>query len=272
MVLSYSTMCRLSTCCQLHAVVQYELMLVCLLDCCCSLLQVGAGRRVFELMDRTPQMPPSGTLKPTGSPSGAAVQFQSVYFSYPSRPGSWVLKDFTLTINPGQTVALVGSSGGGKSTVVKLVQRFYDPQRGSVMFDGVDLKEIDRMYLHQQVALVAQEPLIFAESIKYNIMFGVHRKDITEVRQSYLTSLTSETCLGTLLHRLVNAVLAPADACRVRSYTRHALTRENGTALAWLSHRICLQCCPAITTALAWLSQRVNHASHTHCQLELAAV
>eukprot|EP00878_Enallax_costatus_P041044 GHUV01047494.1.p1 GENE.GHUV01047494.1~~GHUV01047494.1.p1 ORF type:complete len:568 (+),score=162.46 GHUV01047494.1:219-1922(+) len=141
---------------------------------------VGAGRRVFELMDRNPNMPPSGTLKPTGSPNGAAVEFQSVYFSYPSRPASWVLEDFSLNINPGQTVALVGSSGGGKSTVVKLVQRFYDPQRGSVIFDGVDLKQIDRMYLHQQVALVAQEPLIFAESIKYNIMFGVHRNDVTE--------------------------------------------------------------------------------------------
>lgn len=143
--------------------------------------QVGAGRRVFELMDRNPNMPPSGDLTPVGSPDGAALDFQSVYFSYPSRPSSWVLEDFTLTINPGQTVALVGSSGGGKSTVVRLVQRFYDPQRGSVIFDGVDLKQIDRMHLHRQVALVAQEPLIFAESIRYNITFGVQTKDVTEV-------------------------------------------------------------------------------------------
>jgi ABC-type multidrug transport system fused ATPase/permease subunit len=87
------------------------------------LRQVGAGRRVFQLMDRTPQLPPSGTLKPTGSPDGASLEFKNVYFAYPSRPDSWVLSGFSLAISPGQSVALVGSSGGGKSTVVKLVQR-----------------------------------------------------------------------------------------------------------------------------------------------------
>jgi ABC-type multidrug transport system fused ATPase/permease subunit len=85
--------------------------------------QVGAGRRVFQLMDRTPQLPPSGTLKPTGSPDGAALELKNVHFAYPSRPESWVLSGFSLSISPGQSVALVGSSGGGKSTVVKLVQR-----------------------------------------------------------------------------------------------------------------------------------------------------
>ncbi|KAF6264784.1 P-loop containing nucleoside triphosphate hydrolase protein [Scenedesmus sp. NREL 46B-D3] len=137
---------------------------------------VGAGRRVFQLMDRTPQLPPSGTLRPTGSPDGAALEFKNVHFAYPSRPDSWVLSGFSLTISPGQSVALVGSSGGGKSTVVRLVQRFYDPQHGTLTLDGVDLRSVDRTFLHQTVALVAQEPLVFAESIEYNIAFGVHRK------------------------------------------------------------------------------------------------
>eukprot|EP00879_Flechtneria_rotunda_P023796 GHRR01025195.1.p1 GENE.GHRR01025195.1~~GHRR01025195.1.p1 ORF type:complete len:485 (+),score=163.55 GHRR01025195.1:1054-2508(+) len=136
---------------------------------------VGAGKRVFELMDRAPQLPPSGTLKPTGSPKGASLSFQGVFFAYPSRPNSWVLQGFNLSINPGQTVALVGISGGGKSTVVKLVQRFYDPQQGLVVLDGTDLRQIDHTYLHQQAAMVAQEPVVFAESISYNIRFGVHR-------------------------------------------------------------------------------------------------
>jgi ABC-type multidrug transport system fused ATPase/permease subunit len=74
-------------------------------------------------MDRTPQLPPSGTLNPTGSPDGAALEFKNVHFAYPSRPDSRVLSGFSLSISPGQSVALVGASGGGKSTVVKLVQR-----------------------------------------------------------------------------------------------------------------------------------------------------
>ncbi|WIA37121.1 hypothetical protein OEZ86_014084 [Tetradesmus obliquus] len=137
---------------------------------------VGAGRRVFQLMDRTPQLPPSGTLKPAGSPAGASLEFKDVHFAYPSRPDSWVLSGFSLAISPGQSVALVGASGGGKSTVVKLVQRFYDPQRGSLTLDGIDIRSIDTTFLHQAVALVAQEPLVFSESIEYNICFGVHRQ------------------------------------------------------------------------------------------------
>ncbi|WIA16896.1 hypothetical protein OEZ85_013823 [Tetradesmus obliquus] len=137
---------------------------------------VGAGRRVFQLMDRTPQLPPSGTLKPAGSPAGASLKFKDVHFAYPSRPDSWVLSGFSLAISPGQSVALVGASGGGKSTVVKLVQRFYDPQRGSLTLDGIDIRSIDTTFLHQAVALVAQEPLVFSESIEYNICFGVHRQ------------------------------------------------------------------------------------------------
>lgn len=141
---------------------------------------VGAGKRVFQLMDRTPQLPPSGSLKPTGSPAGAFLEFRAVSFAYPSRSMSWVLKDFCLQVQPGQSVALVGSSGGGKSTVVKLVQRFYDPQQGSVLLEGVALPQIDNVYLHQSVALVAQEPLVFANTIKANILFGVHRTNVTQ--------------------------------------------------------------------------------------------
>eukprot|EP00775_Hariotina_reticulata_P009936 gene9936-10091_t len=136
---------------------------------------VGAGKRVFQLIDREPQLPPAGHLRPLGAPEGAALSFQEVFFAYPSRPNAWVLQGFNLQLNPGQTLALVGGSGGGKSTVVKLVQRFYDPQRGAVLLDGVAVREIDSVYLHQQVALVAQEPLVFAASIEYNIKFGAHR-------------------------------------------------------------------------------------------------
>jgi ABC-type multidrug transport system fused ATPase/permease subunit len=135
---------------------------------------VGAGRRVFQLMDRNPRLPPAGNSKPSGSPLGASLDLINVAFSYPSRPSIPILSGFNLSVKPGQKVALVGPSGGGKSTVVRLALRFYDPQEGSVLLDGVPVSDIDHGYLHQQIALVAQEPVVFADTILYNIMFGLH--------------------------------------------------------------------------------------------------
>ena len=157
---------------------------------------VGAGRRVFQLIDRSPQLPPSGNSKPAGSPQGAALDLTNVTFSYPSRPTIPVLSGFSLSIKPGQKVALVGPSGGGKSTVVRLVQRFYDPQEGSVCLDGVPVRDTDHEYLHQQVALVAQEPLVFADTILYNIMFGLHTSSGNAVGTAVGTPVVSENGSG----------------------------------------------------------------------------
>lgn len=89
---------------------------------------VGASRRVFELLDRQPRQKPSGNEKPMGAPEGGEVIFDNVWFSYPSRPDVQVLKGLSLHVQKGQKFALVGASGGGKSTIVNLIQRFYDPQ------------------------------------------------------------------------------------------------------------------------------------------------
>ncbi|CAL8472139.1 g11681 [Coccomyxa elongata] len=134
---------------------------------------VGASRRVFELLDRQPRQKPSGNEKPMGAPEGGEVIFDNVWFSYPSRPDVQVLKGLSLHVQKGQKFALVGASGGGKSTIVNLIQRFYDPQRGSITLDGVHLPEIQHEWLHSQVSIVSQEPILFAESILYNITFGV---------------------------------------------------------------------------------------------------
>ncbi|XP_020209812.1 ABC transporter B family member 15-like, partial [Cajanus cajan] len=106
------------------------------------------------------------------------VEFKHVKFVYPSRPESVILNDFSLRIPAGETVALVGGSGSGKSTVVTLLQRFYDPIEGEICVDGVAIHRLQLKWLRSLMGLVSQEPTLFATSIKENILFG--REDATE--------------------------------------------------------------------------------------------
>jgi len=99
-------------------------------------------------------------------------------FSYPSRPNIRVLHRLSLECPPGKSLALVGQSGSGKSTIVNLLLRFYEPTKGSIYIDGVDIKDIDISYLRSQIGLVSQEPVLFAGTIRENILYG--RPDATE--------------------------------------------------------------------------------------------
>ncbi|GLC41172.1 hypothetical protein PLESTM_001163200 [Pleodorina starrii] len=101
------------------------------------------------------------------------IELRGVNFSYPSRPDVLIFRDFNLHVPAGKTVALVGSSGSGKSTVVQLIERFYDPLAGSVTLDGVDLRSLPLKWLRNQVGLVSQEPTLFATSIYENIAIGL---------------------------------------------------------------------------------------------------
>ncbi|KAM6167461.1 mitochondrial potassium channel ATP-binding subunit isoform 1-T1 [Erethizon dorsatum] len=134
---------------------------------------LSAGSRVFEYMALSPCIPLSGGHSiPKGQLQGS-VTFQAVSFSYPCRPGFQVLKDFTLTLPPGKIVALVGQSGGGKTTVASLLERFYDPTAGMVTLDGHDLRTLDPSWLRGQVVgFISQEPVLFGTTIKENIRFG----------------------------------------------------------------------------------------------------
>ena len=105
------------------------------------------------------------------------VEFNHVEFVYPSRQESVVLNDFCLKVPSGKTVALVGGSGSGKSTIVSLLQRFYDPIGGEILLDGVAIHKLQLKWLRSQMGLVSQEPALFATSIKENILFG--REDAT---------------------------------------------------------------------------------------------
>ncbi|NWI18116.1 TAP2 protein, partial [Crypturellus soui] len=136
-----------------------------------ALSHVGAARKVFEYLDREPAVAMDGTLAP--ATLRGHVAFQNVTFAYPTRPEEPVLQDVSFELRPGEVTALAGLNGSGKSTCVALLERFYEPQAGAVLLDGVPLRDYEHQYLHRQVALVAQEPVLFSGSIRDNIAYGL---------------------------------------------------------------------------------------------------
>ncbi|XP_059878035.1 antigen peptide transporter 2 [Delphinus delphis] len=135
------------------------------------LSNVGAAEKVFCYLDRKPNLPPTGTLAPPTL--RGLMEFQNVFFVYPNRPDQPVLKGLTFTLPPGKMTALVGPSGSGKSTVAALLQNLYQPTEGQVLLDGEPISQYERHYLHQQVVLVGQEPVLFSGSVRDNITYGL---------------------------------------------------------------------------------------------------
>jgi ATP-binding cassette subfamily B (MDR/TAP) protein 9 len=136
---------------------------------------VGAAAKVVELLRRRPEMPPPGTVAPA-TPLEGRVELRGVHFAYPSRPSAPVLKGLDVSIEPGGTLALVGPSGGGKSSVLKLVQRLYVPSRGAVLLDGRDIGCFSERFLRRQLAVVSQSPVLFRRSVRDNILYGLVEK------------------------------------------------------------------------------------------------
>ncbi|XP_002714655.2 antigen peptide transporter 2 [Oryctolagus cuniculus] len=135
------------------------------------LSNVGAAEKVFRYLDRKPNLPPAGTLAPPTLQG--LVEFQDVSFAYPSRPDQPVLQGLTLTLRPGEVTALVGPNGSGKSTVAALLQNLYQPTGGRLLLDGNPISEYEHHYLHRQVAVVGQEPVLFSGSVRDNIAYGL---------------------------------------------------------------------------------------------------
>ena len=132
----------------------------------------GATERLVELLETESDIEVPASPIPMPQPAEGSVGFDDVIFHYPSRPDTAALENFDLSVRPGETVALVGPSGAGKTTVFQLLLRFYDPKSGAVKIDGVDIKQADPQEARARIGLVSQEPVVFASNARENIRYG----------------------------------------------------------------------------------------------------
>ena len=143
----------------------------------------GASERLLELLGTQPRIAPPPRPVPLPPPLGR-IAFEDVTFFYPSRPATPALERLSLAVQPGEVVALVGPSGAGKTTVFQLLLRFYDPTSGRVRLDGVDARDADPRELRRRVAVVAQDPVVFASTVLENVRYGRPEADEDEVREA----------------------------------------------------------------------------------------
>ncbi|MGV1789735.1 ABC transporter transmembrane domain-containing protein [Rhizobium sp. A37_96] len=152
----------------------------------------GAADRLGELLaEVSPIAPPANPL-PLPQPPQGRVEFSDVHFFYPSRPGRSALHGLSFSVKPGETVAIVGASGAGKSTIFSLLLRFYDPQKGRVAVDGVDARDVLPEALRERIAIVPQDTTIFAASIHDNIAFGRPDASRDDVRAAAIAAQADE--------------------------------------------------------------------------------
>ncbi|KAJ0743385.1 putative ABC-type xenobiotic transporter [Helianthus annuus] len=151
---------------------------------CLSAFAAGqaAALKMFETINRKPEIDAYDTKGKVLSDIRGDIELRDVYFTYPARPDEEIFSGFSLHIPSGTTAALVGQSGSGKSTVISLIERFYDPQAGEVLIDGINLKEFQLKWIRQKIGLVSQEPVLFTSSIKDNIMYGKDDASMDEIR------------------------------------------------------------------------------------------
>lgn len=131
-----------------------------------------AATRIFKMIDRIPEIDTQDAKGKVLAHVQGHIEFKDVDFRYPSRPNTPILQGLSFKVKAGKTVGLVGGSGSGKSTIIALLERFYDPIRGDILLDGHKIKRLQLTWLRSQMGLVNQEPILFATSIMENIMFG----------------------------------------------------------------------------------------------------
>lgn len=133
---------------------------------------LGAGGRLWELIERKPQLPFNEGITLSKDTFRGALEFKDIEFAYPTRPETSIFKDFSLSIPAGSVMALVGSSGTGKSTIVSLLLRLYDPITGTITVDGFDIRQLNPLWFRTKIGTVSQEPILFSCSIAENIAYG----------------------------------------------------------------------------------------------------
>ncbi|XVE88300.1 hypothetical protein DITRI_Ditri19aG0058900 [Diplodiscus trichospermus] len=142
----------------------------------------AAAYKMFETIKRIPKIDPYDTSGITLEDIRGEIELKDVYFKYPARPDVHIFFGFSLYVPSGITAALVGQSGSGKSTVISLLERFYDPDSGEVLIDGVDLKKLQLRWIREKIGLVSQEPILFATTIRENIAYGKENPTDAEIR------------------------------------------------------------------------------------------
>jgi ATP-binding cassette, subfamily B (MDR/TAP), member 1 len=137
---------------------------------------------MFETIKRQPNIDAYDTAGRQLDDISGDIELREVCFSYPSRPNEMIFNAFSISISSGTTMALVGHSGSGKSTVISLIERFYDPQGGEILIDNINLTEFQLKWIRQKIGLVSQEPVLFTCSIKENIAYGKDGATDDEIR------------------------------------------------------------------------------------------
>lgn len=162
-----------------------------------NLLQgaVASSERIFRLLDTEPEIVDPGHPRSLPKPGAGEIEFRDVWFHYgeapqperrsentdsPSEGGGWVLRGVTFRIRPGERLAIVGATGSGKSTIINLLMRFYEPQRGQILFDGVPIEQVRTSELRERIGLVLQDVFLFSDDVRSNIALG--RPEIDEQR------------------------------------------------------------------------------------------
>lgn len=160
----------------------------------------GSAKSIFAVIDRVSKIDPLNQygIKLNPNDVNGEIEFRNIHFSYPSRPNVQILYDYNLKINPGESVALVGFSGNGKSTCLQLLQRFYDPNGGEVLLDGHNIKSINIDSLRSCIATVGQEPVLFSTTIAENIRYGKPQATDTEIIEAAKNSGAHEFISGLL--------------------------------------------------------------------------
>ncbi|CEM12963.1 unnamed protein product [Vitrella brassicaformis CCMP3155] len=144
---------------------------------------LGAGEKIFEIIAEKPTLPISGGIVPFSTPKGH-LEMRGVWFAYPSAPLHAVARDINVEIRPGERVAFVGLSGSGKSSLLSLILRYFDPQRGSIAFDGHDIRVLDPRWLRNRIGIVTQESMLFGISIKDNIAYAMPDAPLADVQEA----------------------------------------------------------------------------------------
>ncbi|TGQ07043.1 ATP-binding cassette domain-containing protein [Mesorhizobium sp. M4B.F.Ca.ET.215.01.1.1] len=155
----------------------------------------GAAERLTEILAEKPAIQPPADPRPLPAKAKGAISFDDVSFSYPARPDRAAVHGLSFQVKPGETVAIVGPSGAGKSTVFSLILRFYDPETGRIVIDGVDLREADPAAIRQRIAIVPQDVTIFAASARDNIGFGRPGASDAEIEAAAKAALADEFIL-----------------------------------------------------------------------------